>query len=77
MNRIKKIAIGIVSVGGMALGLPAFAGTYITLPVDFIDDMLAYVGGLFDDLSVVIILVIGLPLAFWVIRKTISLVRAR
>jgi len=43
----------------------------------FITDMLAYVGTLFTDLNLLIVLVIGLPLAFWVIRKTISLVRAR
>jgi len=43
----------------------------------FASDVLAYTGNMFGDLSVVIILVIGLPLAFWVIRKTISLIRAR
>jgi len=43
----------------------------------FMTDMLAYVGDLFTDLNLLIVLVIGLPLAFWVIRKTISLVRAR
>lgn len=52
-------------------------GTIITLPVDFITNMMAYVGDLFTDLSTLVVLVIGLPLAFWVIRKTISLVRAR
>jgi len=49
----------------------------ITLPVDFTTTILAYVGDLFTDLNVLIVLVIGLPLAFWIIRKTISLVRAR
>lgn len=49
----------------------------LTLPANFIDDALAYVGQLFTDLNLVIILVIGLPLAFWVVRKVISLVRAR
>lgn len=38
---------------------------------------LAYAGTLFTDLKYIIILVIGLPLGFWVIRKVISLVRAR
>jgi len=49
----------------------------INLPVNFVNDSLAYVGELFDNLTLLIVLVIGLPLAFWVIRKTISLVRAR
>jgi HAMP domain-containing protein len=43
----------------------------------FITNMTAYIGDLFTDLNLLIVLVIGLPLAFWVIRKTISLVRAR
>jgi len=39
--------------------------------------VLSYADGLFTDLRYLIVLVIGLPLAFWVIRKVISLVRAR
>jgi len=37
----------------------------------------AYVGELFTDVKLLVILVIGLPLAFWVIRRVIGLVRAR
>jgi len=51
--------------------------TYITLPAEFITDVMAYAGGLFTDLQLVVILAIGLPLGFWVVRKVISLVRAR
>jgi len=43
----------------------------------FITGMLAYVGDLVVDLNLLILLVIGLPLGFWVIRKVVSLVRAR
>jgi hypothetical protein len=43
----------------------------------FITAALGYVGTLFTDLNLLVVLVIGLPLAFWVIRKVISLVRAR
>lgn len=39
--------------------------------------ILAYPLTLFADLKLIIALIIGLPLAFWVIRKAISLVRAR
>lgn len=51
----------------------------LTSPIDatFITDSLAYVGTLFTDLNVLIVLAIGLPLGFWVVRKAISLVRAR
>jgi hypothetical protein len=42
-----------------------------------ITGILTYVSGLFEDFNVVILFCIGLPLAFWVIRKTITLVRAR
>jgi len=42
-----------------------------------VDGVLAYAGNLFTDLRYLIVLVIGLPLGFWTIRKIISLVRAR
>ena len=40
-------------------------------------DIMAFTGDLFTDLWVVIALVIGIPLAFYVIRKVIGMVRAR
>ena len=36
-----------------------------------------YTNWLFTDLKLVLVLVIGLPLGFWVIRKIITMVRAR
>lgn len=57
------------------LGL--LTGTWITLPASFVTDLQAYVGGLFTDLSTLIVIAIALPVGFWVIRKAISLVRAR
>lgn len=39
--------------------------------------VLTYPAQIFTDLTLLIVLIIGLPLGFWVIRKTISLVRAR
>ena len=47
----------------------------ITLPGDFATSMLAYVGELFTDLSPAIVVIVGLPLAFWAVSKTISLVK--
>jgi len=38
---------------------------------------LAYTTEIFGDLKLLLLIVIGLPLGFWVIRKTISLVRVR
>lgn len=47
----------------------------ITLPVGFETDMLAYAGELFTDLSPVILVLVGLPLAFWAISKVVGLFR--
>jgi len=49
----------------------------ITLPVDFLDGMVSYVGSLFGSLSPLIMLAIGLPLGFWVIGKVISMVKTK
>ena len=54
-----------------------FATIITGVDASFITGALAYVGDLFTDLNLLIVLVIGLPLAFWVVRKVISLVRAR
>lgn len=51
--------------------------TMITLPVDAVDTLMAYVGTLFSDLWVLIALAIGIPLAFYIIGKVVSLVRGR
>ena len=78
MNRIKYIVGSIAGLGGLLIaGLAHGAGTIITLPEGFVASALAYVGDLFTDLNTLILLVIGLPLGFWVIRKVVSLVRAR
>lgn len=47
----------------------------ITLPLNFIATTTAYVGSIWADLTPVIILVFGLPLAFWVIRQVIGISR--
>jgi hypothetical protein len=46
----------------------------ITLPSASSTDMLSNVGTLFTDLWVMIALAIGVPLAFYVIRRVIALV---
>jgi len=49
----------------------------ITLPAEAVSQLTAYIGTLFSDLWVLIALAIGIPLAFYVIGKVISLVRGR
>lgn len=48
---------------------------WISIPENFATTMQAYVGEVFEDLTIPILLVIGLPLAFWFITKVIALVR--
>ena len=47
--------------------------TYITLPSTAPTDVFAAVGTLTTDLWVIIAVAIGVPLAFYIIRKVISL----
>jgi hypothetical protein len=49
----------------------------ITLPTTAVADITAYLGDFVTDLWPVIALVIGIPLAFYIIGKVISLVRSR
>jgi hypothetical protein len=51
--------------------------TYLTIDSAFVASLTTIVSNLFTDVSLVVMLAIGLPLAFWVIRKIIGLVRAR
>jgi len=51
--------------------------TLLTLPTDFMSSMTAYIGELFTDLNPIIVLAIGLPLAFWFIGKVVGIVRSR
>jgi hypothetical protein len=48
----------------------------VTINEDFIASSTAWIGDTFTDLKLLIILAIGLPLAFWVIRRIIGLIRA-
>jgi hypothetical protein len=52
-------------------------GTYITMPASTTADLMAYVGGFFGDLWVLIALAIGVPLAFYIISRVIGVVRSR
>jgi len=47
--------------------------TLFTFNADSLASTTAYIGGMFTDLSLLIYLAIGIPLAFYVIRKVISM----
>lgn len=49
----------------------------LTFTSENLSATLAYPIQIFTDLNLLIIVIIGLPLGFWVIRKVVSLVRAR
>jgi len=51
--------------------------TLFTLPSDVISSTTAYIGDIFTDMSVLIYLAIGIPLAFYVIRKVMALLPKR
>jgi len=49
----------------------------ITLPEGFVSEMTGWIGNVFTDLSPLIVVAIGLPLAFWGIARVIGLFRMR
>lgn len=51
--------------------------TFITLPDGAVAGITSYIGELFTGAGALIWLAIGLPLAFYVVRKVISLIAAR
>jgi|GEM_PF-1720110 len=80
ISTLKKYGLAVAGAAVALVGIAPFAfasGTYIDLPSTALADVTGYAGALFTDLWVVIALAIGLPLAFYIIRKVIGLVRAR
>jgi len=54
-----------------------YAESILSFTSESLAGVLTYIPELFGDLKLLIVVIVGLPLGFWVIRKTISLVRAR
>lgn len=75
MKKIYLVALALAV--GMVVSVPVYASNFITIDAGFVTSTLAYIGQLFTDLQLLIIVIIGLPLAFWAIRRIIGLVRAR
>jgi len=48
-------------------------GTFFTLEAADITAALAYVGNIFDDVKLLVLLAIGVPLAFMIIKRAIGL----
>ncbi|GAI09976.1 unnamed protein product [marine sediment metagenome] len=48
-------------------------GTFFTLEAADITAALAYVGNVFDDVKLLVLLAIGIPLAFMIIKRAIGL----
>lgn len=68
--------------GGVVASLLGLAGQvrayhYIEITSSSLASTTAYIGNLFSDVSVFVWLAIGLPLGFYVIHRTIGLVRGR
>jgi len=49
--------------------------TLFTLPADMVTSTLAYIGDVFTDAKLLIYMALGLPLAFWTIKKIMGLFR--
>lgn len=49
----------------------------LTVTSSDIAGVLTYAGDLFTDFNVLILVAIGLPVGFWIIRRVISLVMGR
>jgi hypothetical protein len=75
---MKKILLGVATIGVMvATPLLAGATSIITLASTTPTDLLAYAGTLFTDLWLIIAVAVGIPLAFYIIKKAISLIPKR
>lgn len=57
--------------------LPMLVGTFFTLEAADITAALAYVANVFDDVKLLVLLAIGIPLAFMIIKRAIGLVPKR
>ncbi len=75
---MKKILFGALALAFAFVATPAFAtSTIINIEEGMVSSILEYVGDLFSGVYLLVLLVIGLPLAFWVVRRVIGLVRVR
>jgi len=74
---MKKILAITAVVVGVLSAVPAFAANYVDMSGVSSTALFAYAGGLFSDLWVLIAIAIGVPLAFYIIKKIIGLLPKR
>jgi hypothetical protein len=74
MKKIIAVSSALAGVLGVA---PAFAANYVDISSASSTELLAFAGGLFSDLWVLIAIAIGVPLAFYIIKKVIGLIPKR
>lgn len=71
-----KILGALAGLSTLFTALQAHAvANYIEIPVDFATQMKATVSEVFSDLTVPLVLVITLPIAFWFVSKVVSVIR--
>lgn len=80
-KRLFALALLAGVVGVMSAPAVSHATTTVfgsdAVDVDFLASIVAYIGVLFNELSLLVVLLIGLPIGFWAVRKLISFVRLR
>lgn len=74
---MKKIITISTIVLGVLTALPAFAYSYIDMSSVSSTALFAFAGGLFTDLWLLVAIAIGVPLAFYIIKKVIGLIPKR
>ena len=74
-----KRYISLLSLIGAGLGIAGacLADGFVTISDSFVTSTLAYIGQAVTGLGPILYVVIGIPLAFWVVKKVISLVPKR
>ena len=75
---VAGLGVGVASIVSFATMLPsAFAQFTFTLPASTTADLTAQVGGIISSTWVLVAIAIGIPLAFYILRKVIGLIPKR
>ena len=79
MSRIVKYGSAIAAVAaGLLASASAFADTFsFSLPTSTVSDLTANAGGVITSVWVLVAIAIGIPLAFYILRKVIGLLPKR
>jgi len=72
-----KLIAGLSSAVAFLVALPALGAFEFTLPASTTADLTAQVGGIITSVWVLVAIAIGIPLAFYILRKVIGLIPKR